>query len=81
VDNTSTKESVVVADKSEDVVGSSVAREDMTKVENEERSMPSPPVEVACTTKVEIDLMVSFRVVAFATYGYIHVCWKLNGQS
>lgn len=57
VDNTSTKESVAVADKSENVVGSSVAREDMTKVENEERSMPSPPVEVACTTKVEIDLM------------------------
>lgn len=57
VDNTSTKESVAVADKSEDVVGSSVAREDMSKVENEERSMPSPPVEVACTTKVEIDLM------------------------
>ena len=32
------------------------------------RSVPSPPAEGACTTKVEIDLMVSFRVVAFATF-------------
>lgn len=62
VDNTSTKESVTAADKSQDVVGSSVAREAMTKVENEERSMPSPPAEGACTTKVEIDLMAPPKV-------------------
>ena len=32
------------------------------------RLVPSPPVEGACTTKVEIDLMVSFRVVDFANF-------------
>lgn len=66
VDNTSTKDSVTAVDKRQDVVGSSVARESMnssiaretmTKVENGERSVPSPPAEGACTTKVEIDLM------------------------